>query len=129
MVCIGKTKRTSQRGQFKTTHFNYFSLLHFSFFFCSFLVCHLESGLSFLVKRFMSVNVTQRELHDISAEISRIKVQFELCLLSCDIRSFETELDEPSLRTMTEVRNKLSSGKRIEEEILDEMLRSLANIR
>ena len=77
----------------------------------------------------MSVNITQRELHEISAEISRIKVQFELCLLSCDIRSLEAELDEPSLRTMTEVRSKLSSGKRIEEEILDEMLRSLANIR
>ncbi|XP_015758537.1 PREDICTED: NFX1-type zinc finger-containing protein 1-like [Acropora digitifera] len=91
--------------------------------------CHLQSGLSFLKKRFMSVNVTQRELHEISAEISRIKVQFELCLLSRDVRSLETKLDEPSLQTMAEVRKKLSSGKRIEEEILDEMLRSLANIR
>ena len=81
------------------------------------------------MKRFMSVNVTQRELHDISAEISRIKVQFELCLLSHDVRSLETELDEQSLQTMAEVRNKLSSGKRIEEEELNEMLRSLANIR
>ncbi|KAK2561506.1 NFX1-type zinc finger-containing protein 1 [Acropora cervicornis] len=95
----------------------------------NFDVYHLESDLSFLVKRFMSVNVTQRELHDISAEISRIKVQIELCLLSRDVRRLETELDEPSLQTMAEVRNKLSSGKRIEEEVLDEMLRSLANIR
>ena len=85
--------------------------------------------MSFLVKRFMSLEVTQRELHEISAEISRIKVQFELCLLSRDIRSLETELGEPSLRTMTEVREKMSSGKRIKEEILNEMLRSLANIR
>ena len=112
---------------------NPFQLLLSSFLFlfvcCSLLVCHLESDLSFLVKRFMSVNVTQRELHDISAEISRIKVQFELCLLSRDVRSLETELDEPSLQTMAEVRNKLSSGKRIEEEVLNEMLRSLANIR
>ena len=77
----------------------------------------------------MSVNVTQRELQETSAEISRIKVQFELCLLSRDIRSLETELGESSLQTMAEVRKKLSSGKRIEEEILDEMLRSLANIR
>ncbi|XP_015758492.1 PREDICTED: NFX1-type zinc finger-containing protein 1-like isoform X3 [Acropora digitifera] len=95
----------------------------------NFDVCHLESSMSFLVKRFMSVDVTQRELHEISAEISRIKVQFELCLLSRDIRSLETELGEPSLRTMTEVREKMSSGKRIKEEILNEMLRSLANIR
>ena len=77
----------------------------------------------------MSVNVTQRELQETSAEISRIKVQFELCLLSRDIRSLETELGESSLQTMAEVRKKLSSGKRIEEEILDEMLRSLANVR
>ena len=112
---------------------NTFQFLFFSFLFlivcCSSLVCHLESDLSFLVKRFMSVNVTQRELHEISAEVSRIKVQFELCLLSRDIRSLETELGESSLQTMAEVRKKLSSGKRIEEEILDEMLRSLANVR
>ena len=106
-----------------------FSSFLFLFVCCSLLVCHLESGLTFLVKRFMSLNVTQRELHEISAEISRIKVQFELCLLSRDVRRLEMKLDEPSLQTMAEVRNKLSSGKRIEEEVLDEMLRSLANIR
>ena len=130
MVYFGRTKCTGQGGLFKTTHFNSPTPPSCCLFVCcSLLACHLESDLSFLVNRFMSVNVTQRELHDISAEIFRIKVQFELCLLSGDIKSLETELDEASLRTMTELRKKLSSGKPIEEEILDEMLRSLANIR
>ena len=77
----------------------------------------------------MSDGVTQKELRDINTEFSRLNLQLELCLLSHDIKSLARELDEHSRQMMTAMHDELSSGKRIEDEKLDEMMNNLKDIR
>lgn len=77
----------------------------------------------------MSVGVTQTELRDINTEFSRLNLILELRLLSHDIKSLALELDEPSSQMMTAVHDELSSGKRIKDEKLDDMMNDLKEIR
>ena len=77
----------------------------------------------------MSDRVTQRELQDINTEFSRLDLQLEFCLLIHDVKSLKLELEELFRKVMTAVREELSSGKRIEGEKLDQLLKSLATIR
>ena len=77
----------------------------------------------------MSGGVTQTELQAINTEFSRLNLLLELCLLSHDIKSLALELDEPFRQMMTAVQEKLSSGKRIADEKLDEMMSNLNSIR
>ena len=77
----------------------------------------------------MADKVTQRELQDINTEFSRLNLQLELCSLSHDVNMLALELDEPCCEMMTAVRDELSSGKRIEDEKLDEMMKNIATIR
>lgn len=80
----------------------------------------------------MSERVTQTELQDVNTEFSRLNLLLELCLLSHDVKkskSLSQELDEPSRKMMTAVQDELSSGKRIEDEKLDEMMNNLKDIR
>lgn len=87
----------------------------------------LVRDISYLSKRFMSEQVTQRELQDINTEFSRINLQFELCLLSRDVKGLDLETNDNQM--MSAVREKLSSGERIKDEILEELLKSLETIR
>ncbi|KAL9958948.1 hypothetical protein ACROYT_G036026 [Oculina patagonica] len=92
----------------------------------------VEDELCYLEKRFMSERVTQTELRDVNTEFSRLNLLLELCLLSQDIKesnSLSQELDESSRKMMTAVQDELSSGKRIEDEKLDEMMNNLKEIR
>ena len=80
----------------------------------------------------MSQRVTQTELRDVNTEFSRLNLLLELCLLSHDIKkskSLSQELDEPSRQMMTAIHDELSSGKRIKDEKLDEMMTNLKDIR
>ena len=77
----------------------------------------------------MSEGVTQRELHDINTEFSRLNLLLELCLLIHEIKSLALDLEDSHGQTMTAVQEKLSSGKRIEDEKLDEMMNNLKAIR
>ena len=77
----------------------------------------------------MSERVTQTELRDINTEFSRFNLLLGLCLLSHDVQRLALELDEPSRQMMTSVQEELSSGKRIEDERLDEMMKTLKDIR
>lgn len=80
-------------------------------------------------KRFMSERVTHREFRDINLEFTRLNVQLELCLLEYDVTSLKLTMDESSRLAMRNVREELSSGKLMETEKLDEMLKRLAAIR
>lgn len=73
--------------------------------------------------------VTQRELQHINSEFSRLNLQLELCSLIHDVRSLELELDERSRQMMATLRDELSSGKRIDDERLDELMKNIAIIR
>ena len=95
--------------------------------FFSFQGHRLDRDISYLSKRFMSEQVTQRELQDINTEFSRINLQFELCLLSRDVKGLDLEKNDNQM--MSAVREKLSSGERIKDEILEELLKSLETIR
>ena len=77
----------------------------------------------------MSGGVTQTELQAINTEFSRLNLLLELCLLSHDIKSLALELDEPFRQMMTAVQERLSNGKRIEDEKLNEMMCNLNSIR
>jgi len=90
---------------------------------------HVDKELSYLQKRFMFDGVTQRELQDINSEFSRLNLQLELCSLIHDVRSLELELDERSRQMMATLRDELSSGKRIDDERLDELMKNIAIIR
>lgn len=82
-----------------------------------------------LKKRFMSDCVSHRELQDINTEFSRLSLLLELCLLTHDIKSLELDLEDSHRQMMTTVQEKLSSGKRMEDGKLDEMLNNLKAIR
>jgi len=104
--------------------------VRFSFFFRFLLNGDLVTQvLFFLRKRFMSDGVTQRELQDINTEFSRLNLQLELCSLSHEVKRLELELDESSRQMMTAAREQLSSGKRIDDERLDELTENTATIR
>lgn len=77
----------------------------------------------------MSERVTHREFRDINLEFTRLNVQLELCLLEYDVTSLKLTMDESSRLAMRNVREELSSGKLMETEKLDEMLKRLAAIR
>jgi len=77
----------------------------------------------------MSDGVTQRELQDINTEFSRLDLHLELRSLSHDVERLELELDEPSRQVMTAVSDELSSGKRIDDERLDERMKNIVTIR
>ena len=77
----------------------------------------------------MSDRVTQRELQDINTEFSRLNLQLELCLLIHDVRILEPALDERSRKMMATLGDELSSGKRIDDERLDELMKNIAIIR
>ena len=77
----------------------------------------------------MSESVTHRELQDIDVEFTRLNLQLELCLLHHDVKTINLTLDTPFAHVMEEVRDELSSGKLIEANKLDELLKKLAAIR
>lgn len=77
----------------------------------------------------MSGGVTHRELRDINTEFSRLNLLLELCLLIHEIKSLALELEDPPRKMMTALQEKLTSGKRIEDEVLDEMMNNLKAIR
>ena len=85
--------------------------------------------MEYLKKRFMSERVTHREFRDINLEFTRLNLQLELCLLEYDVTSLTLTMDESSRLAMRNVREELSSGKLMETEKLDEMLKRLAAIR
>lgn len=85
--------------------------------------------MEYLKKRFMSERVTPREFRDINLEFTRLNLQVELCLLECNVTSLKLTLDESSRQVIRDVRKELSSGKLIETEKLDELLKRLAAIR
>jgi len=85
--------------------------------------------MEYLKKRFMSERVTHREFRDINLEFTRLNLQLELCLLEYDVTSLNLTMDESSRLAMRNVRKELSSGKLMETEKLDEMLKRLAAIR
>ena len=85
--------------------------------------------MEYLKKRFMSERVTHREFRDINLEFTRLNLQLELCLLEYDVTSLNLTMDESSRLAMRNVREELSSGKLMETEKLDEMLKRLAAIR
>ena len=77
----------------------------------------------------MSDGVTHRELRDINTEFSRLNLLLELCLLIHEIKSLALELEDSPRKMMTALQEKLTSGKRIEDEVLDEMMNNLKAIR
>lgn len=85
--------------------------------------------MEYLKKRFMCERVTHREFRDINLEFTRLNLQLELCLLEYDVTSLNLTMDESSRLAMRNVREELSSGKLMETEKLDEMLKRLAAIR
>lgn len=76
----------------------------------------------------MSESVTHRELQDIDVEFTRLNLQLELCLLHHDVKTLNLTLDTPFALVMGEVHDELSSGKLIEANRLDELLKKLAAI-
>lgn len=77
----------------------------------------------------MSEVVTHRELRNINTEFSRLNLLLELCLLIHEIKSLALDLEDSHRQMMTAVQNKLSSGKRLEDDKLDEMMNNLKAIR
>ena len=98
------------------------------------LWCHLvgfslQEDLKYLQKRAKSGEVTERELHDINLECTRVNLRLELCLLKHDIASGNLTPEESHGQMMRDVRDELSSGKLIQTERLDELLDMLSGIR
>ena len=89
----------------------------------------VETELESLRKLFMSAGVTERELRDINVELSRQKLQLELCLLQHDIKRFGLNLKMCFYDDMEAARHELSSGRLINERRLGEMLGQLGAIR
>ena len=77
----------------------------------------------------MSVGVTQRELQDVNTEFTRLNLQLEICSLSHEVKSQELVLNDSSRKMMTAASEELSSGKRIEDGKLDELMENVATIR
>jgi len=73
--------------------------------------------------------VTHRELRDINTEFSRLNLLLELCLLIHEIKSLTVDLEDSHRQMMTAVQEKLSSGKRLEDDKLDEMMNNLKAVR
>ena len=98
------------------------------------LWCHLvgfslQEDLKYLQKRAKSGEVTERELHDINLECTRVNLRLELCLLKHDIASVNLTLEESHGQMMRDVRDELSSGTLIQTERLDELLDMLSGVR
>ena len=77
----------------------------------------------------MSDGVTYRELRNINTEFSRLNLLLELCLLIHEIKSPELDLEDSHRQMMIAIQEKLSSGKPLEDENLDEMMNNLKAIR
>ena len=77
----------------------------------------------------MYEGVTHRELRDINTEFSRLNLLLELCLLIHEIKNPELDLEDSHRQTMTAVQEKLSSGERLEDDKLDELMDNLKVIR
>ena len=77
----------------------------------------------------MSAEVTERELRDINLELTRQKLQLELCLLQHDIKRFGINLKMSYIYEVEAARQELSSGRLIQKGRLDEMLEQLGAIR
>ena len=77
----------------------------------------------------MSEGVTHTELRDINTEFSRLNLLLELCLLIHEVKSLTVDLEDSRRQMMTAVQEKLSSGKRLEDDKLDEMMSNLKAIR
>ena len=88
-----------------------------------------RGDLEHLRKRVMSQGVTERELRDLNVEFSRQNLKLELYLLHHDVTNVGLNLKRNYLDMMSAIQNKLSSGRLVEEERLDEMLRELDGIR
>ena len=80
-------------------------------------------------KRAKSGEVTERELHDINLEYTRVNLRLELCLLKHDMASVNLTLEESHGQMMRDVRDELSSGTLIQTERLDELLDMLSGVR
>lgn len=89
----------------------------------------VQTELEFLRKRFMSAGVTERELRDINVELTRQKLQLELCLLRHDMCRLRLNLKRCFVDVMEAVCQELASGRLIEERRLGEMLAQLGGIR
>ena len=81
----------------------------------------------------MAGTSTTRELQHVNTEFSRLSLHLELCLLSHDVTvenvEVDRQIDQSFYDMITTVRKELSSGKRIGDERLDEMMNDLAAIR
>ena len=81
----------------------------------------------------MAGTSTTRELQHVNTEFSRLSLHLELCLLSHDVSvekvEVDRQIDQSFYDMITTVRKELSSGKRIGDERLDEMMNDLAAIR
>ena len=77
----------------------------------------------------MSPGLTERELREINVELTRQKLQLELCLLRHDINRLRLNLKKCLIDVMEAVRKELASGRLIEERRLGEMLAQLGAIR
>ena len=89
----------------------------------------VAEDLAYLLKRFMVRTSTTKELQHVNTEFSRLSLHLELCLLSHDVTVEKVEVDQSFCDMITTVREELSSGKRIEDERLDEMMNNIAAIR
>lgn len=89
----------------------------------------VQTELEFLRKRFMSAGVTERELREINVELTRQKLQLELCLLRHDMCRLRLNLKRCFVDVMEAVCQELASGRLIEERRLGEMLAQLGGIR
>ena len=94
-----------------------------------FIGLSVQRELEHLRKRVMSQGVTEREIRDLNVEFSRQNLKLELYLLHHDVKNVGLNLKRNYLDIMSAVQNKLSSGRLVEEERLDEMLRELNGIR
>ena len=77
----------------------------------------------------MSDGVTHRELRNINTEFSRLNLLLELYLLIHEIKRPELDPEDSHRLMMTAIQEKLSSGKRLEDNKLDEMMNNLKDIR
>lgn len=94
-----------------------------------FIGLSVQRELEHLRKRVMSQGVTERELRDLNVEFSRQNLKLELYLLHHDVKNVGLNLKRNYRDMMSAVQNKLSSGRLLGEDRLDEMLRELDGIR
>ena len=89
----------------------------------------VANDLAYFLERLMASTSTTKELQHVNTEFSRLSLHLELCLLSHDVTVEKVEVDQSFCDKITIVRAELSSGKRIEDKRLDEMMNNLAAIR